>query len=72
MQALIDRVGAGEIAYISVAATVNMAGGQPISLANMRAIREVADRHGTLVIFDATRAVENAFFIKEREPGYAG
>jgi tyrosine phenol-lyase len=61
---------AARVPYLSIAATVNMAGGQPISLANMRAIREIADRHGTLVIFDATRAVENAFFIKEREPGY--
>ena len=48
-----------------------MAGGQPISLANLRRVREVADRHGIMVILDATRAVENAWFIKEREPGCA-
>jgi len=62
---------ADRVPYLSIAATVNMAGGQPISLANLRAIREIADRFGTLVMLDATRAVENAFFIQEREPGYA-
>jgi len=62
---------AERVPYLSIAGTVNMAGGQPISMANLRAVREIADAHGVLVIFDATRAVENAWFIKEREPGYA-
>ncbi len=57
------------VPYVSVAATVNMAGGQPISLENLRQVRDLADRYGTKVILDATRAVENAYFIKEREPG---
>ncbi len=61
---------ADRVPYVSIAGTVNMAGGQPISMANLRDVREVADRHDILVIFDATRAVENAWFIKEREPGY--
>jgi len=67
----LEKVLAGEarVPYVSVAATVNMAGGQPISLENLHAVRELADRHGAKVILDATRAVENAFFIKEREPG---
>ena len=70
---LLEKVleGADHVPYLSIAATVNMAGGQPISLANLRAVRALADRSGTLVLFDATRAVENAFFIQEREPGYA-
>jgi tyrosine phenol-lyase len=59
------------VPYVSVAATVNMAGGQPISLENLRRVRELADRYGATVILDATRAVENAYFIKEREPGQA-
>ncbi len=66
---VIDRVGAEKIPYVCVAATVNMAGGQPISLANLRAVRELTKQHGIKVIFDATRAMENAWFIQQREPG---
>nr|PZN71360.1 MAG: tyrosine phenol-lyase [Bacillota bacterium] len=69
-EALIDRVGADKIPYINVALTVNMAGGQPVSMANLREVRKVCDRHGIRMWCDATRAVENAYFIKEREPGY--
>jgi tyrosine phenol-lyase len=68
---LIALVGAPRIPYISVAATVNMAGGQPISMENLRQVSELAHRHGIRVILDATRAIENAWFIKRREPGYA-
>jgi tyrosine phenol-lyase len=66
---LIRRVGASRVPYVCVAATVNMAGGQPISLANLRAVRELTRRHGVRVMLDATRAIENAWFIKQREPG---
>ena len=59
----------GRVPYVSVAATVNMAGGQPISLANLRQVRELARRHGALVILDATRVAENAWFIQQREEG---
>jgi tyrosine phenol-lyase len=58
------------IPYLSIAATVNMAGGQPISMGNMREVSLWAKRRGIPVILDATRAVENAYLIKEREPGY--
>ena len=68
---LVQRVSAAKIPYVSVAATVNMAGGQPISLENLRQVRAFCARHGIRVILDATRALENAYFIKEREPGYA-
>lgn len=67
---LIRRVGSERIAYITVAATVNMAGGQPISMQNLRDVRELAEEHGIKVVLDATRAVENAYFIKTRELGY--
>ncbi|MBI2392345.1 MAG: tyrosine phenol-lyase [Deltaproteobacteria bacterium] len=70
LEALISKVGAKKIPYVCVAATVNMAGGQPISMANMKAVRELTDKHGIKIFLDATRAVENAFFIKQREPGY--
>ncbi|HVC29412.1 MAG TPA: tyrosine phenol-lyase [Gammaproteobacteria bacterium] len=71
LEELIRKVGAKKIPYICVAATVNMAGGQPISMENMRAVRKLANKHGIRVILDATRAVENAYFIKLREKGYA-
>jgi tyrosine phenol-lyase len=72
VQRLIDRVGAGKVAYISLAGTVNMAGGQPVSMENVRQLRELCDRYGIPIYLDATRMVENAFFIQEREAGYAG
>ena len=71
LEALIKREGAEKIAYVSLAGTVNMAGGQPVSMANVRALREMCDRYGIKVYLDVTRMVENAFFIQEREEGYA-
>lgn len=67
---LIKQVGADRIPYISVAGTVNMAGGQPISMANMRELYQIAQSYGIRIILDATRAVENAYFIQQREEGY--
>ena len=69
LDALVKRVGAASIPYVSIAATVNMAGGQPISLANLRAVRNYTRHHGIRLMLDATRAVENAWFIQQREPG---
>ncbi len=71
LEALIRREGAQNIAYVSLAGTVNMAGGQPVSMANVRALRALCDRYGIRIFLDATRMVENAFFIQEREEGYA-
>jgi tyrosine phenol-lyase len=71
LEGLIAREGAGQIAYVSLAGTVNMAGGQPVSMGCVRAVRALCDRHGIRLFLDATRMVENAFFIQEREPGYA-
>ncbi len=70
LQAAIDEVGADRIPYISVETCVNMAGGQPMSMANLRATAELCHRHGILVMLDATRALENAWFIKQREAGF--
>ena len=70
LQRLIDEVGSEQIAYISLAGTVNMAGGQPVSMANVRALRELCDRYDIPIYLDATRMVENCFFIQEREEGY--
>ena len=70
LQAVIDSVGAAKIPYVSLAGTVNMAGGQPVSMANVKALRALCERQGIPVYLDATRMVENAFFIQEREEGY--
>lgn len=70
LEALIKKVGADQVAYLSLAGTVNMAGGQPVSMANVRELRALCDRTGIRLYLDATRMVENAFFIQEREPGY--
>src|SRR3974390_99751 len=69
-EALVQKYGAERIPYVSVAATVNMAGGQPISLGNLKKDRALCARHGIRVILDAARAVENAYFIQQREPGF--
>jgi len=71
LEFLIKQKGAENIAYISLAGTVNMAGGQPVSMANVRALRELCDRFKIRIYLDATRMVENAFFIQQREEGYA-
>lgn len=70
LESLILEKGAENIAYVCLAVTVNLAGGQPVSMKNMRDVRELTSKHGIKVFFDATRCVENAYFIKEQEPGY--
>ncbi|AJQ28962.1 tyrosine phenol-lyase [Pelosinus fermentans] len=70
LQDLIDRVGGDKIPYICVAVTVNLAGGQPVSMENIRAVRELTKKHGIKIMFDATRCIENSYFIKEREEAY--
>lgn len=70
LEDLIKKVGADKIPYLSMAGTVNMAGGQPFSMENLKQSRELCNQHGIRIIFDATRAVENAYFIKIREKGY--
>jgi tyrosine phenol-lyase len=71
LDALLDEVGAEKIPYICIATCVNMAGGQPISMENLRGLRNWCDRHGVLFVHDMTRVAENAHFIQQREEGYA-
>lgn len=70
LEKLIAEKGAKNIAYVCLAVTVNLAGGQPVSMENMKAVRKLTQQHGIKVYYDATRCVENAFYIKEQEPGY--
>ncbi|MDD8016751.1 MAG: tyrosine phenol-lyase [Bacteroidota bacterium] len=70
LENLITKVGGKKIAYVTIGATVNMAGGQPISMENLRQVRALTSKHGIKVVLDATRAMENAYFIKRREKGY--
>ncbi len=70
LEDLIKKVGAEKVPYISMATAVNMAGGQPISLGNLKQVREMSQKYGIPIIHDATRVAENAYLIKEREPGY--
>ncbi|WP_346900916.1 tyrosine phenol-lyase [Clostridium sp.] len=70
LESVIKEKGAENIAYICLAVTVNLAGGQPVSMKNMKEVREVANKYGVKVFYDATRCVENAYFIKEQEEEY--
>jgi tyrosine phenol-lyase len=70
LESVIKKYGAKKIPYVTIATNVNMAGGQPISLENLRQVRELTKKHGILIIHDMTRVAENAYFIQQREPGY--
>ncbi|MBN1302214.1 MAG: tyrosine phenol-lyase [Melioribacteraceae bacterium] len=67
---LVKKVGSKKIAYVSMAGPVNMAGGQPFSMKNLIEVHDYCKENKIKLWFDATRACENAFFIKEREKGY--
>ncbi|MBT3359749.1 MAG: tyrosine phenol-lyase [Rhodospirillales bacterium] len=67
---LVQEVGADRVPYISLEGNVNMAGGQPFSMANLRELHAYCRQHGIVIMLDVTRTMENAFFIKEREPGF--
>ncbi len=70
LEKLVKKYGAKKIPYVSMATSVNMAGGQPISMQNLKELRAFTKKHGILVIHDMTRVAENAYFIQQREKGY--
>lgn len=70
LEKLVQEYGAEKIPYICVATTVNMAGGQPISMKNLKELRKYTQEKGIKIMLDMTRLAENAYFIQQREEGY--
>lgn len=70
LERLIRKHGAKKIPYVSMATSVNMAGGQPISMQNLKELRALTKKHGIRIIHDMTRVAENAYFIQQKEKGY--
>ena len=67
---LVKKQGANKIPYVSIATSVNMAGGQPISMKNLKELRAFTKKHKILIIHDMTRVAENAYFIQQKEKGF--
>lgn len=70
LEGLVEQHGPDQIAYVSFEHSVNMAGGQPVSLENMRQVYAYCSSLHIPVFFDATRMAENAYMIQQREPGH--
>lgn len=70
LEAFISKNGAGTLAFVRIEACLNMAGGQPFSMANLREVSSLCRKNNIFLLLDATRISENALFIKQREDGY--
>lgn len=70
LQKIINEYGAEKIPYISLEGNVNMAGGQPFSMENLKELHKLCSKYGIPIMLDATRTIENSYFIKTKEKGY--
>ena len=70
LDAIVKKHGASKIPYVSIATNVNLAGGQPVSMQNLKELRAYTKKYGIRIIHDMTRVAENAYFIQAREKGY--
>jgi len=68
---LIEREGREHVPLVMLTITNNSGGGQPVSMSNIRAVKEICSRRGIPLYIDACRFAENAYFIKLREPCYS-
>ncbi|MCE5345820.1 MAG: tryptophanase [Bacteroidales bacterium] len=71
LEDVLKKYPAEKISCILITITNNSAGGQPVSMENLRGARKLADKYGTRLFLDSARFAENAWFIKKREPGYS-
>jgi tryptophanase len=67
----VKKYGTDKIAFVRMEATTNLVGGQPFSLSNLRAVKQMATKYNIPLVYDASLISENAYFIKQREPEYA-
>jgi len=70
LRKVIEKYGKEKVPFVRMEATTNLIGGQPFSMANLKEIRKICDRHGLILVLDGSLISENAYLIKQREKGY--
>lgn len=70
LRKVIEKYGKEKVPFVRMEATTNLIGGQPFSMANLKEIRKICDKHGLILVLDGSLICENAYLIKQREKGY--